>query len=359
MLLLLETAPISTPNNDGGPLEDFYILYPLLKLYGEVYEIPEKYLELIGQIYVLNGWGKSASVTNKIQKQFISFFKGTPRESKRLIQLFKDAIYFDLSDEGVKEYLDKIISFTPKIFFDRGLTRITIDLLTRSLACRETIGLRRTLPKLNGPYEEITDVEKYLNIAYALNISEESEIKFKDVNATDLYEFYTKVYRTKFELISFLSDLKFLVVIKKEEDQLLSELVNFLTREIGPYSIYECSEFDYKILSNKERLVIKNIDKLPSYKITELFTEITTGEYKNKPVLLHTSKPIDVGNFPDIISESFFSFEQTKKFMFKYDEINSKRFGIIRSLEADIIKIFKQTSESKQELQKKLKNWRD
>jgi hypothetical protein len=354
MLLILETDPIEPPNYNGGPLDDDYILLPLIHLYGKLHTIPEKYLKLITQIMVINRWVESATVTPKIVKKLGSFFIGTPRESKPLIKLFKEAIYLDLIEDYTPQVFDFLVTFSSKIFFDNTLTSISIDILTRTLACHETIGFRKTSNNSKDTWEQITDVDKYLNIAYALNIAPEWFKEEDNFGEEEIEEAFIANKAIYFNTISHVLDIKYLVIIKDDDKDLLLELIDFLNHTVGQYAIIECSHSDYNILPNKERLVIKSIDRLPSIKITELFSELTTGEYKDKPVLLHSSTPLNVDEFIDIFRLDFYSFEIFKEDLRRSKSRRNERFNIINSIASDLQKILVETCKTEKELKKRL-----
>jgi len=354
MVLILEPEPIVPNDYDGSPLEDSYILYPLIQLYDKLYEIPQEYLELISGIVVLNRWNKSVSVTKKIQKQFVSFFKGTPRESKKLIQLFRDAQYFDVLDDESYEMVDIATTFSSKIFFDFTLTDYIINLLVRHFGIKKTIGFRKIASKSGEPWELIADIEKYLNIADALYYPLKDSQGIKELSIADIEEHYQLEKQMNFVMISAIPDAKFVLQIKKEDESILSELIQHLKDDIGSYPISECSNLDFKLPSNMERLLVKNIDRLPSHKITELFNEVLTGEYKNKSVLLHTSKPLYLGDFPDLELFVFYSIDKRKDFYNKSQSMQKKRLEIVRTLEKDFKKILSLTSENKANIKKKI-----
>jgi hypothetical protein len=162
---------------------------------------------------------------------------------------------------------------------------------------------------LNGFYEVTEDREKYINYYKSFYIN-----RVTDNNNFDYSEYQSNTYCLlvdPFKNIILTSNYYGEYFIFKSDYGGSSAEVNkiifignnnlyierFLKRiNIGKknYYWYDCSENNFKIKPEMDGLIFKSVHKLTQSKLTELISEISVGEYKNKTVFLLSENSISI-----------------------------------------------------------------
>ena len=357
MLLILDPIHIMAYYHKTDHILDEYKALSLMLLHDELAKIPADYLELVSEIYVINSWSSEFSITKKTKQLFFKLLKEYS-ESKLLIKLFKKATYEDSLELLDKKAVEFVASRLDKIFFDQTLTKWNIDVLLRTLLNCNTLGFRKIQGKNENKWEEILDVEKYLNIASALTVSPKEIIFSSKENQDLLYKNVEAENEIIYKLMT-LSDFKLYLLVNQEDERGYVNFIQNLKQKVGSFAITECSSQGYNIFPNKENIIIKNIQKLPSYKLTELCSEILTGEYKAKRVVIHSTIPIELPDFPEFYGHTLYSLEAESKIYDVSAQMMTKRTQIVENLANDLELYLKETTLKTSEFNRGLKKITD
>jgi hypothetical protein len=354
MILYLDPLPyMDFYHHEFHTLNDRYKALALSILYDELATLPDDIIELISKIYIINFRSSEYSVTRKTVQLFSKYIKANPR-LKLLTKLFNDADYNDCFEILNFKMMELIVFNNYNIFFDQTLTRDTIKTLLSCLKPQKTLGFRRVSGKKETEWEQILDLEKYLNIAYTLTVSPDDNLESLKSNP----EILRQNIEAENEVILHVMEKpcsKLSVLVNEDDFKTYQDFIQNLKLKFGPFAIVECSNQGYNLIPNKENLIVKNIERLLPDKLTELCSEILNGEYKNKRVVLHSTKPLDLSDFPEIFRHILLPAEILGKIYVHKLEFKEKKLSTVDKLSNDFESYLKQTTSKPSEVKKGLK----